>query len=278
MATKIKIVLYLLLLSAANKSIAQNIPYQFLNLPTEERTVYFDSLYQNLTDPYRNLEKKERAREVYLNEITANLLNPLYIKNLEKVLVYFDQFSRHPYKTIKTKEVEIQESLIDGLKLRWVIMLENSRQVSFLECYDRFGRLIIVVNFRVMYDDVSAVKNFNLENWEGILGSSETMYAFKYDNKGNIIKASQYYSPDGYVGGSVSLGQACVYQDYTQKILSNAAFRPMPFYVPAESEIVYDSDKKELQTFDLTTCAHSHICCDVGCGCCKQFKLPVQKP
>ncbi len=276
---KIKILLYILLLSAGNKSIAQDMPYRFLNLPTETRTIYFDSLYKNLTDPYRNLQEKERAREVYLNATRANCLNPLYLNNLDKILVYFAQFSRHPYKTISTKYIEVQEFEIDGLKLRWTMILQNSKPVSFLECYDQLGRLIIAVNFRALYSDVDYIKNFNLENWREILGSSETLLAFEYDSNGNIIKAARYYSPDNYVGGSVSLGQACVYDDHTQKILADTKFKPVPFYTPDESEIMYDSDRK-VETLDITNCAHSHICCDIGCYCCKQIKIsmPIQKP
>ncbi|WP_306352751.1 hypothetical protein [Flavobacterium sp. '19STA2R22 D10 B1'] len=202
----------------------------------------FKATYLTLLDPYRFLDRKEKAKEVYRNNTNPNFQNPLLIEPVDLILYYFSHIGmQEPLKKYNTKHFEISEFIYDDLKVVFYSFNQSFRKnyAWVIECYDKLDRLIIVRYQNVYFNEVNNLDYSDYINFYGIVGYGNILTTFMYDDNGNIIKASKY---KGVYENDINF--MCDYDsdDFMKKILSYPSFKPISIINPNEVKI---SDNKD---------------------------------
>lgn len=192
-------------------------------IPANNDKYSFKATYLTLLDPYRFLDQREKAKQVYLNQTNPNFQNPLFREPIDKMLYYFSHIGfQKPYKKYKTKNFEISEFKYEDIKVVFCAFNQpvRGKYTDVIECYDSLGRLIIVRNKNVFLSEMSRdLEHPDYEKFYDIIGNDCPLTVFMYDDNNNITKASIYKGIDG---------DFCNYvDDFTDKILSYSDFKPI---------------------------------------------------
>ncbi len=192
--------------------------------PSNKEKFSFKETYLNLLDPYRFLDQKEKARQIFINNTHPNFYNPLFIEPIDLMLYYFSHIInfQEPNKKYNTKYFQVSVFNYGDYKIVLCSFnqLIRGKYSSVLECYDKLGRLIIVRYQNVHFEAVSDLKYYT--KFYDIIGYGDLLTVFTYDDNGNINNASKY---EGVYENDINL--MCNYDDdFKTKMLSNLYFKP----------------------------------------------------
>jgi len=197
----------------------------------------FETAYENLANPFRHLSKEERAKQIYLNESNPDFKNPLFLQPIKVTFHYIGYASsKNPLKKFETENFNIEEYAYNELRIVFYHLKYSFSKdyATVIECLDKSNRLLMVRYFNVYSSEIEKLENSKYTDFFTRMGYGNVLGVFKYDEYGNLIKASKY---EGVFGNDIY--EMCDYKEFTNEI------KTLPYSLPVSISETLKTESQE---------------------------------